>query len=71
MLRADKATASLASAVTIKAFFSTDNPLRIAAISFVLAVSRVRSSRTMILLSFTLEDNTDLIAKRRTFLGNL
>ena len=67
MLRADKATVSFASAVTINAFFSTDNPLRMPANSFVFTASRVRSSRTMMLLSITLEDNTDLIAKRRTF----
>ena len=71
ILRADNSTDSFASAVTIRAFFSTVNPLSTASMSFVFGAFNTRSSRTTMLFSTTLVANADLIAKRRTFLGSL
>jgi len=71
MLRAESATFSSRSAVTIKAFFSTERPANTALKSFVFGASNAKFSNTTMFSSRTLEDNADLIAKRRTFLGNL
>ena len=72
MLRADNATFSFASAVTIKCFLTQQiDPLSTATMSFVFGASNAKSSKTTMLFSTTLVDNADLIAKRRTFLGSL
>ncbi|GAM93771.1 50S ribosomal protein L4 [Listeria monocytogenes] len=70
-LRADNSTFSLSPATTISALVSTEIFLRKAANSFVLGASKVKPSSTTNFSSFTLEERIDLIAKRRTFLGNL
>ncbi|EFR98953.1 RNA polymerase factor sigma-54, partial [Listeria seeligeri FSL N1-067] len=70
-LRADNSTFSLSLATTISALVSTEIFLRKAANSFVLGASKVKPSSTTNFSSFTLEERIDLIAKRRTFLGNL
>ena len=71
MLRPDKNAFSFSAEVTTNALESTDKFLRTATKSFVFGASNFKSSRTTKLFSITFEDNADLIAKRRTFLGNL
>jgi hypothetical protein len=58
-------------AAALSAFLSTERPLNTVLNSFVLGASNARISNTKIFSSNTLEDSADLIAKRRTFLGNL
>lgn len=67
MLRADNATFSSMSAVTINALESTERPLSRPLKSFVFGASKDSVSNTRMFSSATLVDNADLIAKRRTF----
>ena len=50
---------------------STDKLLNTATNSFVFGASKDKLSRTKMFSSRAFADNADLIAKRRTFLGNL
>ena len=55
MLRADNATFSSSSAVTINAFLSTESPLRHLINSFVFGASNARLSKTKMFSSNTLD----------------
>ena len=71
MLRADNATFSSREAVTTNAFLPTGNFAKMLANSFVYGASNANASSTTKLSSTILVDKADLIAKRRTFFGNL
>ena len=70
-LRADKAAKSLPFSKTTNTLVSIDKLARTCLNSFVFGASKLKPSTATKLFSATLSDNTDFIAKRRTFLGSL
>lgn len=70
MFRADNATVSSKSAVTIKAFLFTDNASNTLTNSFVFGASKANWSTTTNSSACTFDESADNNAKRRTFLGN-
>ena len=70
-LRAAKPATSFSVSNTTNTLESIDKLVKTCLNSFVLGASKLKASTATKLFSATFSDKTDLIAKRRTFLGSL